>query len=129
MPITIAETEQVATPRVMVTMRAICYVSGMTTATAPAETSAARYSESVHVLVDRPMRAVLLGLAELEAEERGGRPKEGDTLRVLLEAEIGRLARRDRARYDLALSLGRAELDKRAAEKEARRTARRRPIA
>lgn len=103
----------------MVTMRVICYVSGMTTATAPAETSAARYSESVHVLVDVPMRAVLLGLAELEASERGGRPKEGDTLRGLLDDAITRLARRDRERYDLALSLGRTELAKRAEKKAA----------
>jgi hypothetical protein len=110
-------------------MRAICYVSGMTTATAPADTSAARYSESVHVLVDRPMRAVLLGLAELESRDRGGRPKEGDTLRTLLEAEVGRLARRDRARYDEALRLGQAELTKRADERVARRAARRSPRA
>jgi hypothetical protein len=106
-------------------MRSICYVSGMTTATAPAETSAARYSESVHVLVDVPMRCLLLGLAEREAEERGGRPKEGDTLRTLLEDSATRLARRDRALYDDAMQRGRKALARRAEEKDAKRAARR----
>lgn len=110
-------------------MRAICYVSGMTTATAPADTSAARYSESVHVLTDKPMRAVVLGLAEIEAEERGGRIKEGDKLRNLLDDAITRLARRDRATYDDALRRGRAILDARDAEKARRRAARRSPSA
>jgi hypothetical protein len=125
MSLTIAETEQVATGRPLAAMRAICYVSAMTTATVAAETTAARYSESVHVLVDKPMRAVLLGLAELESRERGGRPKEGDTLRTLLEDAIGRLAHRERERYDEALRLGTAELDRRVAEKTARAAARR----
>jgi hypothetical protein len=122
---TIAETEQVATPRPVVMMRAICYVSAMTNATVAAGTTAARYSESVHLLTDKPMRAVVLGLAELEAEERGGRPKEGDTLRTLLDDSITRLARRDRDRYDEALRRGTAELVRRADEKTARSASRR----
>lgn len=109
----------------LVVMRAICYVSGMTTATAPADTSAARYSESTHVLLDVPMRAVVLGLAELEAIERGGRLKEGDKLRGLLDDAISRLARRDRETYDDALRRGRAILAAREAEKTRRRAARR----
>jgi hypothetical protein len=129
MPMTLAGSCQELLPGSLVAMRAICYVSGMTTATAPADTSAARYSESVHVLTDKPMRAVVLGLAELEAEERGGRPKEGDTLRTLLDDAISRLARRDRERYDEALRRGTAELARRADEKATRRAARRSPHA
>lgn len=126
---TLAGSCQDSPPAILVGMRAICYVSGMTTATAPADTSAARYSESVHVLTDKPMRAVVLGLAEIEAEERGGRIKEGDKLRNLLDDAITRLARRDRATYDDALRRGRAILDARDAEKARRRAARRSPSA
>lgn len=122
---TLAGTCQESLPGTLVGMRAICYVSVMTTATAPADTSAARYSESVHVLTDKPMRAVVLGLAELEAEERGGRLKEGDMLRTLLDDSISRLARRDRERYDEALRRGRAILAARDASKDERRATRR----
>ena len=93
------------------------------TATAAAPT-AARYSESLHVLVDVPMRSVILALAIETAEERGGRPKEGESIRALLEDAITRLARRDRQRYDELLSRGRAELARRSEESAARSAAR-----
>lgn len=96
----------------------------MTDSATAAATTAARYSESLHVLVDKPMRAVILALAIETSEERGGRPKEGEAIRTLLEDAIGKLARRDRTRYDALLSRGRAELTRRAEESAARTAAR-----
>lgn len=44
-----------------------------------------RYSESLHVLVDRPTREIILGLAINAAEQAGtDRPKEGEAIRDLL---------------------------------------------
>lgn len=101
----------------------------MTTATVAAETTAARYSESVHFLADKPMRAALLGLAELEAKRRGGRPKEGDTLRTLLEERLVQMANDEPELYAKAIKAGTTVLRKRDREKEARRVARRQPKA
>lgn len=96
------------------------------TATAAAgTTTAARYSESLHVLVDVPMRSVILGLAMDEADRTGGRPREGEMIRSLLEEAVGKLARRDREKYDAALARGRAEIAARAEERDRRAAARR----
>jgi hypothetical protein len=98
------------------------------TATAAAVTvTAARFSESVHVLTDKPMRAAILGLAELEAKTRGGRPKEGDQIRTLLERELMRIATDDPERYAKALKLGTTAMRKRDREQAARRAARTQP--
>lgn len=44
-----------------------------------------RYSESLHVLVDRPTREIILGLALNAAEQAGtDRPKEGEAIRRML---------------------------------------------
>lgn len=61
-------------------------VIGMTkTATA----AGPRYSESLSVLVDRPTREIILGMALRSAELTGAeRPKEGEEIRALLRAAI-----------------------------------------
>lgn len=98
------------------------------TATAAAgPVTAARFSESVHVLTDKPMRAAILGLAELEAKTRGGRPKEGDQIRTLLERELSRIANEEPERYAKALKAGTSTMRKRDREQAARRAARRQP--
>lgn len=64
---------------------------------ATATPAAPRYSESLHILVDEPTRAVAMGLAVITAEQAGPgvRPKEGESIRTLLEAQIDSI--RDRA--------------------------------
>lgn len=82
---------------------------------APSPTVARRYSESLHVLVERPVRAVLLGLAALDASAGGyTRLLEGETIRTLLDDAIQRLYETDPKRYASAVRLGEAELRKRA---------------
>lgn len=85
----------------------------MTDTTDAPGTPAVRLSESLHLLVDTPTRAAILGLAEITAKELGGRPREGETIRDLLDRALCRIANDDRARYTKALRLGRAELARR----------------
>lgn len=85
-----------------------------TPATAPASTAARRYSQSVHVLVERPVRAVLLGLAQLDATAGGyERLREGDAIRRLLDDAIERLYETDPKRYAAAVRHGTAILEAR----------------
>lgn len=84
---------------------------------APATTAARRYSESMHVLVETETRAVILGLAIIDAQDGGYRPKEGDALRQLLDAAIGQLYDTDKRRYADALRRGREELARRQASR------------
>jgi len=88
-------------------------------ATAATPTTAVRrYSEQLHVLVERPTRAVLLGLASLDAQAGNyTRLLEGETIRRLLDEAIEHLYQTDPKRYASAVRLGEEELKRRAAEK------------
>lgn len=80
-----------------------------------------RYSEGLHVLIDRPTRALILGLAIDRAEKAGtDRPKEGETIRDLLVNALDDVERAlsKRALADLR-SKGEAALAEREAEKRA----------
>jgi hypothetical protein len=74
---------------------------------APSPTAARRYSQQIHVLVEQPTRAVLLGLAALDAEAGGyARLREGEVVRSLLEEAIQRLYETDPRRYNSAVRRG-----------------------
>jgi hypothetical protein len=91
----------------------------------PMTTAARRYSEQIHALVDRQTREYLIGLAGILAEEGGyDRPKEGEVIRTLLDEAIGKRYIRDTAGYEHVVRVGRAELERRAAEAEARKASR-----
>jgi hypothetical protein len=91
------------------------------TVTPPTNTAARRYSEQIHALVDRQTRELILGLALLDAESGGyARPREGETIRTLLDDAIARLYRRDGDAYGAAVIRGRRELDDRERERAAR---------
>jgi hypothetical protein len=94
------------------------------TSAPPATSAAARYSESLHVLIDEPTRAVVMGLAVLEALQAGPtvRPREGESIRTLLQGAIEDIQQRAPGLYARALEAGRIELKVReAAAKNARR--------
>ena len=83
------------------------------TSAPPADTPAApRYSESLHVLVDEPTRAVAMGLAVIAAEAVGPgvRPKEGESIRGLLEMALDRIRGDAPTVYANALVKGREHL-------------------
>lgn len=83
----------------------------------PSTTAARRYSEQIHALVDRQTRELIIGLAVLDAEAGDyARPREGETIRNLLDEAISRLFRRDAEHYARAVRAGRRELARRAAE-------------
>jgi hypothetical protein len=53
-----------------------------------------RFSESLSVLIDRPTRELIMGLALTSADAAGtSRPKEGETLRGLIAAAVDDLER------------------------------------
>lgn len=81
-----------------------------------------RFSQSVHVLMDKPMREAVVGLAVLAAAELGPtvRPKEGDTLRGLIESQLEEVRSKAPTLYAKAVRAGRQELAKRAAAAAAR---------
>lgn len=87
------------------------------TSAPPTTTSAARYSESLHVLVDEPTRAVVMGLAVIAARVAGPevRPREGESIRQLLESQLEYVRSQAPDLYARALTAGRAELAARAA--------------
>lgn len=72
-----------------------------------------RFSESLHVLVDPDLRAFILGMAAKEADGRY-RPKEGETIRGLLDGAAGELYARDPAEYERIIKAGRKEMRRRA---------------
>lgn len=82
---------------------------------ATATPAAPRYSQSLHLLVDEPTRATALGLAIIAAEESGGRPKEGETIRGLIESSLERIRGEAPSLHARALEEGRKELAARAA--------------
>jgi hypothetical protein len=88
-----------------------------TTVAPPQQSAARRFSESMHVLVDPTTRAYVLGRALIEADQvaPGSRPKEGATMRELIDDAVQRAYKRDREAYEAAVQRGRAELDARAA--------------
>lgn len=88
-----------------------------TTVAPPQQSAARRFSQQVHVLVDVQTREFLLGLAIENAGDT--RPREGETVRDLLDDAIARLWKRDPKGYERAVRRGRAELAERA--KRARR--------
>jgi hypothetical protein len=84
------------------------------TVSPPSLTTARRFSEQIHALVDRQTRELVLGLAVLDAKAGGySRPREGEQVRNLLDDAIGRLFKRDPALYGEAVRAGRAELARR----------------
>ena len=94
----------------------LCHTEGMTndaTTAPPADTPAApRYSESLHVLVDEPTRAAAMGLAVITAAAAGPgvRPKEGESIRGLLETALDHIRTEAPTLYADALVKGRAAL-------------------
>lgn len=80
-------------------------------------TPAPRYSQSVHVLMDEPTRAAVMGLAVIAAAEisQSVRPREGETLRGLVETQLEAIRADAPSLYAKAIKLGREELAKRAA--------------
>lgn len=90
----------------------------------PATSAAPRYSESLHVLIDEPTRAVVMGLAVIDARQAGPtvRPREGEAIRNLLQNGIDTIAKQAPTLYAKALDAGRTELAVRAeVAKSARR--------
>lgn len=84
----------------------------------PLNTAARRYSEQVHFLADRQTREFLLGLAVLDAAAGGyARPREGETVRALLDEAIARFYRKDAKTYEAAVQAGRKELSRRDRER------------
>lgn len=83
-----------------------------TSARLPAAAGSPRYSESVHFLTDEPTRAAALGLAVMAAEAAGPgvRPKEGETIRILLEERLGQIRGEQPTVYAAAIKKGRAFL-------------------
>lgn len=98
------------------------------TSAPPATPAAPRYSESLHVLVDEPTRAVVMGLAVLAAKQAGPtvRAREGESIRSLLADRLDDIREQAPNLYQTALTEGRAELARRAARYvPAKRVARR----
>lgn len=97
----------------------------MTDATSAPPTSAARYSESLHVLTTPAMRELVMGLAVIEARSAGPgvRPREGEAIRALLYQAAAKIEQDDPERFREAILLGRAELYARSREAGARRAA------
>ena len=93
-----------------------------TTAAADDLTTAA-LSESLHVLIDEPTRAAAMGLAVINAREIGPRvrPREGESIRILLESQLDAIRQRAPELYARALEAGRQELAERAAIVELRK--------
>jgi hypothetical protein len=87
------------------------------TSAPPASPAAPRYSESLHVLIDEPTRAVVMGLAVIDARQAGPtvRPREGEAIRNLLQSSIERIEQQAPGLYAKALDAGRTELAVRAA--------------
>ncbi len=87
-------------------------------------TPGARYSESLHVLVDEPTRAVVMGLAVIAARQAGPdvRPREGESIRQLLESQLEHVREQAPDLYGRALVAGRMELTARANLVRQRRT-------
>lgn len=77
--------------------------------TAAPRVAARRFSESLHVLVDPDLRAFILGLAAVEADGRY-RPKEGETIRSILDQAAARLFLDDPKQYGKIIKAGRAEM-------------------
>lgn len=75
-----------------------------------------RLSQSVHLLLDRPTRSAVLGLALIAAKEAGPsvRPKEGETLRGLIESALDHIRSTAPQLYARALAAGTEELAARA---------------
>lgn len=93
------------------------------TSARPTTTQAApRFSQSVHLLMDEPTRAAVMGLAVLAAREvgRNVRPREGETLRGLVESALDKIRQEAPALHDKALIAGRQELAARAAVAQTR---------
>ncbi len=79
--------------------------------TASAATAPRRYSEQIHALVERPVREVLVGLSILDAGN--ARPREGETIRDLLDFALRDLYEKDPKRYQAAGRKGRVALRQR----------------
>lgn len=97
----------------------------------PTSSAAPRYSESLHVLIDEPTRAVVMGLAVIDARQAGPtvRPREGESIRNLLTLALGTIEQQAPGLYGKALEAGRTELAVReAAAKSARRGQRPRKV-
>lgn len=90
------------------------------TAAIPSSTAARRYSESLSILVTRQVREVLVGLAAIEADAAGTRPREGETIRDLLDAAIAKLYADDPEAYNRAVRKGRQILKRRDATRGTR---------
>jgi hypothetical protein len=88
--------------------------AGTLTATRVAPAADAPLTEHVNTLLARETRAYLLGTVEAD-EARG----EGAVVRVLLVNAIERLRQIDPDDYARRVALGAAELDRRAAERQA----------
>jgi hypothetical protein len=90
-----------------------------TTATTAGAPPAAqrRYPEQIHALVTRETRELLMGLALLDAGP--ARPREGETIRALLDDAITALYTADPKRYADAVRRGRKHLRTRDAERRA----------
>lgn len=93
------------------------------TSAAPTTPVTAALSESLHVLIDEPTRAACMGLAVLAAQAIGPnvRPREGESVRNLLEERIGDIKVQAPTLYARAMAAGRAELAGRAAIVAARK--------
>ncbi len=87
-------------------------------------TVTAGLSESLHVLIDEPTRAAAMGLAVMAARKLGPnvRPREGETVRNLLEDRISDIKAQAPTLHERALALGRQELAERAAIVAARKS-------
>lgn len=88
-----------------------------TTVAPPQQSAARRFGNQIHALVDDQTFAYIAGLAAINAETEGIRPKQGETVRDLLDDAIIRAHRRDPEAYAAAVRRGRDVLArKRAAE-------------
>lgn len=94
---------------------------------APPSPAVPRFSESLHVLIDEPTRAVVMGLAVIDARAAGPtvRPREGEALRNLIARALDDIQRQAPTLYNDALDQGRRELAARAQLAKAARSGQR----
>lgn len=77
----------------------------------PAVSAPRRYTEQIHALTDRQTKEYILGLAVIAADLDGrARPKEGESVRTLLDEAIAARYAADRPLYERAVRAGREEL-------------------
>lgn len=74
---------------------------------APDASTARRLGHQLHTLVDEPTYAYITGLSVLNAEKEGIAPKQGETVRDLLEAAIIAAHEADPKLYAKAVRRGR----------------------